>query len=57
MGVLEVLVEVRGAVASLAGMEEAEEERGEEKQLTARFTHFRLRPRAKEEKLTSARVM
>ena len=30
MGVLEVLVEVRGAVASLAGMEEAEEERGEE---------------------------
>ena len=30
MGVLEVLVEVRGAVASLAGMEEAGEERGEE---------------------------
>ena len=30
MAVLEVLVEVRGAVASLAGMEEAGEERGEE---------------------------
>ena len=30
MAVLEVLVEVRGAVASLAAMEEAEEERGEE---------------------------